>query len=139
MTYRRLYYYLLITGTLALAGVWWWSFRSWHTVSASSPPFTVSGRVASGTISLVWNPHEPTSFPPRVRTIPVRRIPETFSALMGKFNARAGNVYHLAFPVWLPWLIFVAGGYALLKFLERRSTGMKEKALAAARDTGNPA
>lgn len=131
MTHRRLFLYLLVSGTLVLGVLWWMSFRTWYTVSASAPPFTGSVHVGSATVSLVWNPQEKSSFPPRLRTIPVRRTPRDLAAVMGKWNVRTGNVYHVAFPVWLPLVVLAAGGYALVRHAEKRPRDREEKELAA--------
>ena len=131
MTYRRLYLYLLIGSTLALAGVWWQSFRSWYSFVGSTPPLAFSVNVASATVSIAWDPDELTWFPVQTRLIPARRNPRKLSDFMGKFNFRADHVYHVAFPVWSPWLLFVTGGYAFVRVMERRSAAGKEKVLAA--------
>jgi hypothetical protein len=130
MTHRRLFLYLLVLGTLVLGVVWWMSFRTWFTLSASSPPFTGSVHLGSATVSVVWNPQEKSPYPPRLRTIPVRRVPRGLAAVMGKWNMRTGNVYQVAFPVWLPLVVLAAGGFALVRRVESRPRGGNEKALA---------
>ena len=130
MTHRRLYCYLLACGTLLLAVVWWASFRTWNTLSVSAPPFTGSVHVGSATVSLVWNPQETSAYPPRLRSIPARRIPRTLAAATGKWNVRTGTVYQVAFPVWVPYLVLAASGYALVRRAEKRPRDGMEKELA---------
>lgn len=130
MSYRRLFHLLLIGSTLALAGLWWQSFRSWYSFVGSTP-FAYSVNVASATASIAWDPDELTWFPVQTRLIPARKTPRKLSDFMGKFNFRADHVYHVAFPVWLPWLLFVTGGYVFVRVMERRSAAGKEKLLAA--------
>ncbi|RYD21124.1 MAG: hypothetical protein EOP88_12590 [Verrucomicrobiaceae bacterium] len=130
MTHRRLYFYLLACGAVLLAVVWWASFRTWNTLSVSAPPFTGAVHVGAATVSLAWNPGETSPYPPRLRSIPVRRTPRSVGAVLGKWNVRADRIYQVAFPVWLPYLVLAASGYALVLRAEKKPRGRMEKELA---------
>lgn len=130
MTHRRLYLYLLVSGTLLLGVVWWMSFRTWTTLSVSAPPFTGAVHVGSATVSVAWNPNESSPYPPRLRTIPVRRTPKNLAAAMGKWNVRTGNIYQVAFPVWVPYALLAVAGLAIVRRAESRPRGGMEKKMA---------
>lgn len=116
MTPRKLFILLSLLATLITGVTWWMSFRTWYSFSAAVPPHSFAAHLSSGTVSLVWDPRRGSHHPPQVRTFPVRRSPQGLTDLMGKFNFRAGGTWHLAFPIWLPGLVLVSAGAALLFF-----------------------
>ncbi|RYD21125.1 MAG: hypothetical protein EOP88_12595 [Verrucomicrobiaceae bacterium] len=150
MTYRRLFLYLLVAGTLLLAGVWWHSFRMSYYLAVARPDHKtvageVSGIVHCGTLSFIWNPagggyrwvnfdSAPVStIPPEDRYGPMGRF--WFGPLRGENEPP--DVRLLQVPLWLVYLLLVGAGLALVWWGERRSAASAEKTLALGDQSGN--
>ncbi|RYD21754.1 MAG: hypothetical protein EOP88_10260 [Verrucomicrobiaceae bacterium] len=136
MTYRRLFLCLLIGGTLVLTGVWWGSFktRMCLVIESPKPPLmhqvlvvqadvelTVYSLPASGWYLHFWS--DPAA----------ESVPGGKPDLMGGFEwidrssdkAPYGTVhalYRLRFPMWVPYLLFIALAWGFCRVMERRAS-----------------
>lgn len=148
MTYRRLYLHLLLFSTLAMAGLWWVSFRSYSRFSWSSRSGgpVVQGTFISATVSLQvtsvntrstikLTDLEVITDPGVIEFVSVHYHPTgSFRWSSQQDESLLGVPYHvwqLKFPIWFPWLLFATGGYGLMRFLEKRAGAVEEKKLAS--------
>lgn len=151
MTYRRLFHILLIGSTLALAVAWWGSLRKSLFVSMDSPmpPFSAQGYLSHSTINGAVNFSQVSRWNVSLDHGPPHEFgPPPKSRLTGKFYWSEFSwddpsdphdvTYGFGFPVWAPYLLFVASAWGFCRVMERRLVAKKEKVLAEAQDTSHP-
>lgn len=146
MTYRKLFFHLLALSTALLAAVWWLSLGSWSiiTFSPSLGNTILSCTVYPGTASLIWEESGFADNRLRFNRYPLARVSDGVQDRYGRrgFSLQRTAVerdpgdtrhdYVTSFPLWAPYLIIVGCLFAFTRFLEKRSKGGTEKALAEA-------
>ncbi|RYD21755.1 MAG: hypothetical protein EOP88_10265 [Verrucomicrobiaceae bacterium] len=154
MTYRRLFLRLFIVSTLLLAVLWWVSVRT-YTIGIFAPKQMdtyLTATMCSTTISLQLSTPVPA---PKFKMFSsfehgtdadMRAMMGKSIGPLGRFRAKSlfskgirgtgTQIRTLSFPVWFPWLLTTAGGYLLMRRLEKRSAGAKEKMLAEEQASG---
>lgn len=154
MTYRKLYLWILVTAGVVVLGVWWISLRTYAGCFVS--PGARHGTPCGGVIttltpgSLMVGYGAEVAWPEQFSfgSAPVAQLKagDTLDRLQllrrgswGTFQIGRVNpigvppevqVLAVEFPVWLPWFFLAGGGYTLVRRMEKRSRGVKEKALA---------
>ena len=146
MSYRRLFWRLLLGATFSLAILWCLSLRSYSefTFSPRVSNFSLSGAFYSGTVSLALNPYDQVGYPFQASSIPVaslhhqiRDAYNPFGGLgIGRIPTRGvgegvGHFnYFLELPIWLLYLAFVGSVFWFIRLSMNRSSRVKEKAMA---------
>lgn len=144
MTCRRLFLRLFIFTTLVTAGLWWHSLRTWSACSYAFRERTVNAYAFSGTIGMDLTSYVEYQYHFSTQSLETSRVQDDLLAKYpptGKFRLETQpqndpTGHHtifliLEFPVWLPWLLTTAGGYFLMRRMEKGSAGAREKMLAA--------
>ena len=137
MTYHRLFHILLVGSTLVLAVVWWSSLRHYRTVAFPVGDMMEIG-LASGTISLFHAPPSGPNHFVKFSSVPIasRNMTDRQGhplSPVGRFHLseiRLLRIFHVEFPVWVPYLVFIASAFALTRHMEKRSGPAKETRLA---------
>ena len=145
MTYRRLFLWLLLGSTLVLGGAWWFTLKNYTGITWSKGPGSpvLFGNMRSGQVELRW-----LSQSTRSKIIkgwyfdhlpPWWSVDEVLEHPLGKFYWSGKDEesplgvpyrqYHLEFPIWVPWVLFVGGAFAACRWMERRSISGREKVL----------
>lgn len=145
MSYRRLFHLLFTGSTLALAGLWWISRGQLYAFDFSSrgTHFTVGGSLYSATVGFSLDASGTGNNRVNYGTRPISEFPDDLVeryGLKGGFcltrdipacgGSGSGCSYHVGVPIWVLYLLFVGCAHVFVKRLEKRSTAIKEKALA---------
>lgn len=143
MTYRRLFHILLIGSTILLVALWWLSifWQSYAELSSRTAGCLVTGVLYCGTMELKivdgntndvtfrggseWRPEWVGE--PSLRPSPWGNFDLGQRKRHG-FRIGGPSVYHLSFPLWTAYLLFVGGTWVLMRLMERRTTREKELA-----------
>lgn len=143
LTYRKISFLLLFLATMVLAAAWLGSLRTWREWRVIAQPCTFDFSLRSGTagVSVATYGAVGHGVFPMSRT-PAQsgdaRLPEYHP--LGRFRMdriplrRIGSAghheYSLEIPVWLPYLLFIAGTVAWWKIRSRQTDAATEQAMA---------
>ena len=154
MTYRKLYLWILVMAAVMLLGIWWVSLRTyagvflapggWHRATCGGVIATLTpGTITVGHAADVTWPDQFSFGTAPLADFNGADSPESIrleeQGRWGTFHiGRQTPIgvppsvlpYVVAFPVWLPWFLLAGGGYAVMRRMEKRSRGLKEKELA---------
>ncbi len=143
MTYRKLTFLLLFVATLVLAWAWLGSLRTWKECTVIAQPCTFHLSLRSGTAGITVATYGASGYAIQPSSYRREYAGEPQLALygpLGRFEmdrwalplpGSAGHHgYEVQFPVWVPYLLFVAGMVVWLKIRSGQMDAAKEKALA---------
>lgn len=144
MTYRKIFLFLFLTGTLVLGAAWYFSLRTYYSFFISSPAGACALDLDHGTFGIFYFPSS-DSWSQTFQTIPgdeqIGKEEDETSA-WGKFemgtmrsSGASGSTppdRYVYFPVWLPYLLLTGGVLVSARLLKRRSDAANERDLATA-------
>lgn len=145
LTYRKLAFLLLFLATALLAVAWLGSLRTWRECTVIAQPCTFHFSLRSGTAGGYVATRGASGY--GVRSSSYQPEPSQLAAngTMGRLRLEriplplpgsAGHHgYRLEMPVWLPYLLFVAGMVVWLKVRGGQMDAATEKTLAIRAET----
>lgn len=155
MTYRKLFYLLLVPTLVLMAGLWGYSMRNCLVVHLAplasphrpSPNFQVA--IYSATVLLLIQPSDVGQRIFQASSEPASMMPEALTRRYGPLGYLnlGNNPPHgsdpawliVEIPIWLIWLIYAAGAILIVKVSERRAKAGPEHELAGQQAAADPA
>jgi hypothetical protein len=131
MTHRRLLCYFLAICTVVLAVPWGYSLKNGAYADARLPNSQLTVSIFRGTVAFSLSPGGWSGKNFRFHLLPnayddaaeLKRY-SPFGMFLLKLRANQGSsINHsptVAFPMWMPWLLLVGSGCALVAWRERR-------------------